>query len=385
MTMRREDKRVLLVDTGFAARPIHDWLIAQGLTVFAMGNRPEDIVARRAGAFYIQQDYSDVGAVQRHVERLGITHVVPGCTDVSIETCVRLDVPETRLDPPQTLAKLGHKGEFRALCRRLDAPSPRVIAESELPYPGKLIVKPADSFSGQGVAVADGRDAEAVRAALAAARAISPTGAALIETFAEGRLHSYTCFLEQAQVIEAFQVEEGSSANPFAVDTSYVTADLPAAALALLKSTVERIAADLALVDGLVHVQFIWDGAAVHIVEVARRCPGDLYAMLIEYTTGYAYAGKYASYFVGEPCPAQAIHRKAILRHTVTGGDAPFGALRFVQPAEVLAYYPLAPLGHLGRPGRINRLGLLFLDCGGREQLDETYQRLLARRAYETD
>ena len=380
-----EEKRVLLVDTGFAARPIYDWLIGVGLTVWTMGNRPDDIVARKAGEFYVREDYSDVAAVQRHVDRLGITHIVPGCTDVSIETCVRLRVPGTRLDSPEVCAKLGHKAQFRDLCRRLDAPSPRVLGVEQFPYPGAVIVKPVDSFSGQGVAVCDGGDIQAVAAAVTAARKVSPTDGALVETFVEGQLHSYTAFVEQACVTEAFLVEEGSSANPFAVDTSYVSDRLPAAALEVLRRNVEKIATDLKLVDGLVHVQFIWDGKAPHIVEMSRRCPGDLYALLIEYTTGYRYAGKYASYFVSEPCAARRERSEPVLRHTVTAGDAPFGKILFDPPANVLAYYPIASLGHLGRPGRLNRVGLLFLSSGSRAKLDETYGIFLSRRAYDTD
>ena len=379
------EKRVLLVDTGFAARPIYDWLIGEGLPVWVMGNRPEDIVARKAGKYYIQQDYSDVGAVQRHVDRLGITHVVPGCTDVSIETCVRLRTPGTQLDTPNACARLGHKAAFRELCARLDVPSPRVIGVESLPYPGAIVAKPVDSFSGKGVTIFEGSDLAAAEAALAAARKVSPSGQALLETFARGQLHSYSAFLADRKVTDAFVVEEGSSANPFAVDTSYVSDRLPAEILEVLRNNVEKIAAALALVDGLIHVQFIWDGQNPHVIEVMRRCPGDLYSMIIEYSTGYRYAGKYASYFVGHACDAKQIRNDYILRHTITTDASAFGGVFFDPPANVIAYYPLASLGYVPEPGRINRVGLLFLNPGSRDALCETYGQFVSRSAYQTN
>jgi hypothetical protein len=39
--------RALLLDTSFAARPIHDWLLEEGFEVWTIGNRPQDVLARR--------------------------------------------------------------------------------------------------------------------------------------------------------------------------------------------------------------------------------------------------------------------------------------------------------------------------------------------------
>lgn len=64
--------RVLLLDTSFAARPIHDWLLSEPCEVWVIGNRPNDVLARRDPAHYLQDNYADIDVVQAHVDRLGI-------------------------------------------------------------------------------------------------------------------------------------------------------------------------------------------------------------------------------------------------------------------------------------------------------------------------
>ena len=134
-------------------------------------------------------------------------------------------------------------------------------------------------------------------AAYNTAQNASPSSTALIETFEAGDLYSCSAFIEKQRLTVAFYVREGSSANPFAVDTSYVTDDLPARCTIILEESLEKICSALQLKDGLLHTQFILAGERPFIVEVSRRCPGDLYSLLIEYSTGFQYAAKYASYF----------------------------------------------------------------------------------------
>lgn len=377
--------RVLLLDTSFAARPIHDWLIETGYEVWTIGNRPEDPLARRNPARYIQANYSDADVVQSHVDRLDIHYVVPGCTDISIETAQQLRAPNTHLDSPETYKQLADKTAFRDLCRHLNLPAPHWIAPDAFPTPGRFIAKPTDSFSGRGISVFDGSDAKAAQKALAIARAESRSGEALIETYAEGQLHSYSCFLEGQRVVDGTIVREDGSVSPFAVDTSHVSFNFPQAGLKILDDALESLARYLALRDGLLHVQFIWDGTKPWLIELCRRCPGDLYSTLIELSTGRPYAARYASYFVNQCAPSKILIRRHILRHTVTARHQSYEGLWFNTPAPMVEYHALATVGRdLPPPVRIDRVGLVFLEYQSEDALIAEHESFLHRKSYKS-
>jgi hypothetical protein len=375
--------KVLLLDTGFSALPIYEFLLSRGHEVWVMGNRSHDAIARRAGNHWIEQDYSDASEVGRYVERLGIDRLVPGCTDVSIQTCVAIHGGGGFFDRTEAHRALADKRAFRDLCKDLDLPAPRRLPLDSLPTTGRFICKPVDAFSGRGITVFDGADPEAAKRAMATAELASASGRILIEPFVDGKLYSWSAFIETGQVKDAFFVFEGSSVDPFAVDTSHLDHSVPERCGASLNSAIQRIATALGLVDGLVHTQFLWDGETASIVEIARRCPGDLYAMLVEYSTGYAYASKYASYFLGQPIETRATRRAAVLRHTVTSPEEKILAgIRFDPTVPVRAFYPLQGAGQFLAPGHAGRIGILFCEAQNEESLESLRRRFLDRCAY---
>jgi hypothetical protein len=378
--------KILLLDTAFAAAPIYSSLIACGHDVWVAGNRSGDLLARKAGANWIEQDYGQTVAIQHHVARLGIDRVVPGCTDVSIETCLRLNAGPHLGDSPEVNTTLSNKQLFRKLCAQLDLPAPRVLEAAAFPLPGQFICKPVDAFSGRGMTVFDGSDLPALHQALSTARAASPTSSAIIETFVAGDLHSCTAFVENHKLTDAFFVKEGASVNPFAVDTSYVVHDMPLECIRLLCESLEKLCASLKLRDGLLHTQFILSGTKPMIIEIMRRCPGDLYSLLIEYSTGFRYAAKYASYFLGEKLDARPKARRHILRHTVTADeDVPFGGLTFGDSPRVCGFFPITAMGGQLRARQGNRAGILFCEHSSYADLLNAHQLFLERRAYRVD
>lgn len=376
--------KILLVDSSFAAGPIYDYLLSEGHEVWTIGNRAGDLLARRAGKRWIEQDYSDVAAVQRYVERLGIERVVPGCTDVSIATCAELPICAGFVDSPEAVRALSNKAVFRELCREHDLPAPRAIAPGERPAVGKWICKPADAFSGRGISVVCGSDQASFDEAVQRACQASPIGGYLVEEFVSGQLYSCTGFVHDGRLVDPNYVIEGSSVNPFAVDTSFVRHDVPGEARLSLESGLTRLCSAIGLLDGLLHTQFILDGDRAYIIECSRRCPGDLYSLLIEKSTGTRYAARYASYFVSGDRVPNGCHRRHVLRHTVTGaGHGVFGGIRTREPLSLIGYYPLQRVGEEVLPKQATRCGVAFFEVSSEEELSSLYLRLLDRTVYD--
>jgi len=344
--------KVLLLDAAFSAVPIHEYLTDIGCDVWTMGNRAEDPLALAYRENWICANYGDAALVQSCVKEHGFGAVIPGCTDVSMASFVQLKQQGSYWLSPETNDILNNKPLFRRLCRDLDVPAPRAVDIRSLPKSGRFICKPADSFSGREI---------------------------ICETFIEGDLHSYTAFLNAGAVQRAFIVREGSRYNPFAVDTSHLCDDYDSRKLLALRAAIEVISAHLDLCDGLLHTQFIDSGDGVAIIEMTRRCPGDLYARLIEYSTGYHYAGEFASYFLGRRVEVPRFQRRYVLRHTIKQmGQERFFGLEIDLPG-VFKIVPVVRNGEALDPKIATRVGLAFAEAADYENLRRLYAATINR------
>lgn len=376
--------RILLLDTSFAAEPIYSHLKACGHDVWVVGNRDGDLLAKIAKENWVKHDYSDVPYISEIVANLGIQAVVPGCTDVSFDTCLQLTVMLERVDTHQTHLILSDKARFRELCQFLEVKSPSTVTADSFPRVGKFICKPVDSYSGRGCRVFDGKSAGELQYAIQFARSESPTDRFLIETFADGPLHSCSAFVRNRQLENPVYVIEGSSANPYAVDTSYVINEMPASVRRNLESDLQKIISELELKDGLLHTQFILSADGPYILEVSRRCPGDLYPLLIEYSTGLSYVEEYCRSFLGQTSDLsrRSIFRR-VLRHTVSADETCiFSGLFLRIPIDLISYFPLVSIGAELRPYQATRAGILFCEVQNEPELANLYDRFLSREVY---
>jgi biotin carboxylase len=365
--------RVVLLDTNVSAAPIHRRLIDAGYEVHVVGRNPSDFLAK-AVPHYVELDYSDVEATLALVERLGAKYLVPGCNDLSYETCAAISArrPFPGIDPVEVVHTLGNKQAFRRYAALNDIPAPRQIDEARAVAGRAVIVKPVDAYSGRGVTALKAPTADDIGAALALAKTFSATGACLIEEFVEGQLYSHTAFLDAQGVVAEFIVEEHGSINPFTVDTSCVVTDFDPTLLRNVRRTIEQIARDLKLTSGLIHTQFIADGDRFWVIEITRRCPGDLYNLLISLSTGFDYAENYARPFIGEPFKDGARRQSAIMRHTLFLREPQtFGALRFQRPVEIERFVPQALAGDRIAAAPFARIGILFARTEPGAALDE--------------
>ncbi|WP_165187183.1 ATP-grasp domain-containing protein [Caulobacter soli] len=354
--------RVLLLDTNVSSAPIHRYLVDAGFEVHVAGRNPGDFLAK-VSPNYVNLDYSDVEATLALVERMEVKYLIPGCNDLSYDTCAAISArrPFPGIDPVEVVHTLGNKQAFRRYAALHDIPAPRQIAEADAVAGRSIIVKPVDSYSGRGVTALNAPTTDEIDTALALAKSFSATGACLIEEFVEGQLYSHTAFLGEDGVVADFIVEEHGSINPFAVDTSCLVPDFDPTMLGKVRASIEQIARDLKLTSGLIHTQFISDGDRFWLIEITRRCPGDLYSLLISLSTGFDYAENYVRPFLGKPFKDSDRRQSAILRHTITLREAQtFGSLQFHRPIHIEKFFPQSLAGDRVAVSPFARIGILF-------------------------
>ena len=375
--------KVLLVDTNFSSGPILNYLRNAGHTVIFAGGKSSDFLAK-ATPGYQQLDYSDPTALADLYTRLGIEYLVPGCNDRSYYSCA--EVSETlnfpgidRLDATETI---NHKQKFRAFAQREGLSVPRVFGNEENPACA-VIVKPVDAYSGRGITVVNAGQSTQLAHAIEHAKTESRSGDCLVEEYMEGQLYSHSAFVVNGRVVQDFIVIEHGSANRFVVDTSHIAIDFPADVHTRIRREIEHLAQSLRLCDGLVHTQFLLKGDQFCLVEITRRCPGDLYSQLIELSTGFPYVASYAKGFLGQKAAPGALKQNFILRHTLTlPHEGLLQHLHFKHPLHIERWVPIAATGDHIAPSPVGRMALLFARCGNYAELQTLANHAIQRRLY---
>lgn len=377
--------KVLLVDTNRAAYPIYTALLARGHEVWVVGSKPGEPLAKIVPN-YVELDYSDTCKLAALVEERSFDFLVPGCTDVSYKSCAAVShgiFPG--IDSVETTRTINDKSEFRRMATSLGISVPRLVSPEEALSLEAVLVKPVDSFSGRGISVLRHPRRDELAKAHAEACAMSETGSALIEEFVNGQLYSHSVFISAGQIMADFIVREDCTTNPFTVDTSCVEFDFPKPLLERLRTDALSLVCELNLVDGLLHTQFIRQHERYWLIETTRRCPGDLYALLIEMSTGYPYGASYAAPFIGQKqAPkSEAKLQDHIIRHTATSqhGESLWG-VRFKKPIDLRFFVPLAVAGDPIEPSPNGRVGLFFIAAYSQDNHRELYQSLLDGSIY---
>ena len=377
--------KVLLVDTNFSSGPIYSDLLARGHEVHVVGGNPADCLAKLAPNYW-QLDYADTKALSALVEKEQFQYLVPGCTDRSYESCVSVGRGHfAGFDTLEVASAISHKAKFRRLATRLGLPVPKSCGDDAYMEGHPVIVKPVDAFSGKGITVLRDADTTSRDEAINRARSASPSGEYLAEEFVQGQLYSHSAFLVGRRIGRDFLVQEDGTANKFVVDTSKVLDPaLHEGMLVKLRAWIELLANHLQLADGLLHTQFIFRDSQFWLIELTRRCPGDLYSQLIELSTGWPYAHHYASSFLGEKISqTRSGGLRPVMRHTITvPTEQRLESLRFLRPVRIERYTPLSLVGDCLKPSPLSRVGVLF--CGEESQraLDRLYTATLHRDLY---
>jgi biotin carboxylase len=369
--------KILLLDTNVSAYPIYEYLLTLKHEVFVAGSNPNDCLALCCPNF-LNLDYSCIENIENASQKFGFDYVLPGCNDVSYSAASLYNEKYQKglnIDPPDISNIINEKGRFKQFALEKGLKVPRPLTKEELigSAKKKVIVKPVDAFSGRGISVLSSDQLDMIDEAITLAENFSSTKKFLIEEFVDGQLYSHSAFILNGKINIDFIVEEHCITNPYAVDTSWVIQNEDFPLIADIRSEIELLSRELNLCDGLVHTQFIKDGNELRILEVTRRCPGDLYSKLIEYSSGYDYACKYISMILNE-YSEQAIQpfKRRVLRHTVTfNKPQKFISLRLNIQSAFMEFVPLAITGSLLTIAPKGRAGILFLSCSNEYELNQ--------------
>lgn len=310
-----DKKRLLLLGGGHAEIPLIQAAQSLGYFVITTGNAREGLGHPYADK-NVFADFSDKNAMLELARAEGVSAVCSGCNDFAllstVYVCEKLDFPGH--DSYETSLLIHHKDKYRALAERLRIPTPRARVVRSLeefksvigiapnggcesasfeqknfcPLQFPLIVKPVDLTGGKGIHRANNVD-EAL-AAYADAVARTREDHVVVEEFVVGTNHGFSCFLKDGKVAFYFADNEQYYLNKYMVSGANTPSSTSARGLQLLVEYSERIARDLKLVDGILHIQYIErdDGIPV-IIEICRRPPGDLYIKFVKYATGVDY------------------------------------------------------------------------------------------------
>lgn len=378
--------KVLLIDTNVSSSPIYNYLIETGNEVYVVGGNPNDFLAKTA-KHYINADYSDVDETRELINKLRIDYIVPGCNDRSYQVCAELNLDGKfyGIDSLETTEIINNKEKFRNFATQIGLPVPQVFNVAQVGQVWPIIVKPVDAYSGRGITIVRESERYELQLAIDSAEEFSRSKTCIIEEYVEGQLYSHTAFISNGNIITDFIVEEHGTANPFVVDTSRVVYDFPGKMLGRIRDGIVLIAEKLKLVDGLVHTQFIKKGEVYWLIEVTRRCPGDLYSQLIELSTGFNYAETYARPFIKQKYSFEKNMSKQswIMRHTISQpNEGILGAIHFNVPILIEKLVPISTAGDKIKASPFGRVGILFSKSDSKIAFDKLYEETLQRNLY---
>ena len=288
---------MLLLGGSHAEIPLIKAAQEMGWYVITTGNAREGLGHPYADK-NVFADFSDKEAMLELARAEGVSAVCSGCNDFAllstVYVCEKLELPGH--DSFATSLEIHHKDKYRALATRLGIPTPRAVtvrneqefetAISTLTFP--IIVKPVDLTGGKGIHRA--ANAEEARAAYKDATSRTREDHVVVEEFVIGTNHGFSAMLVKGKVAFAFSDNEQYFVNKYLVSGANTPSTTAVEGLAKLREYSERIAHELNLVDGILHIQYIEraDGTPV-IIEICRRPPGDLYIKFVKYATGVDY------------------------------------------------------------------------------------------------
>jgi len=269
---------------------------------------------------------------------------------------------------------LHHKDKWRDYARLNEIAGPVGIGcanmgevEEALRHLGfPILIKPIDLTGGKGIGY--GEDLRTALEVAERAFAASPAHRVVVEEFVTGSRHGFSAILRDRKVAFHFSDDEHYHLSPYLVSAASAPSSCPPASIRAIVASVEKIAFDLNLVDGIVHLQFIMSSnGSPMIIEVCRRIPGDLYVELVRHATGTPYADWILRPFAGLGLEGlnQAPATRSITRHCLMSDEAgKFAGFRFGldEGRKIIDRMVWAEIGDEILNPATEKLGIVFVE-----------------------
>jgi len=367
--------KVLICDANFCTVPLLKAIKKNRLSVAVVGVKKEDPCHHLSDKSYLV-DYSNKDLLFDLVKEGGFDYIVPGCNDQSYisSAFVAEKLNKPGYDSYETTLTIHHKDKFREYSQIKKYPMPKVANTIEdahyLKFP--LLIKPVNSFSGKGIVKVENKKELKKHAHLI-------KNGAIVEEFVKGELYSHSAFIKDGNIVVDFFVNEYCTIYPYQVNSSNLASTLKASVKKKARDWLHQFARDLKLCNGLVHTQFISQGDDFWLVEVARRCPGDLYSELIRNSTGINYSSLYSLPFLGIELPkmVEKDDLKFFSRHTASvKKDCVFVSSQLKISSRNISNVQLKLSGEPMKAAPYGRSGIYFIESETADEMEKLTKNL---------
>lgn len=287
-------KKILVLNAGHSEIPLLEEVKELGYYLITSGNKPNE-KGHLIGDKYIQADYSDKERILEIIKEENIDGIVSCAHDFGLETAsyVAEKMGWKGHDSYENTMILHNKDSFKQLCVKLNIPSPLSVGftdvDAALEYVEKvdypIIVKAVDQASGVGIS-----KAENVKEAIVAVENAfdkSKSKRIVVEPFIVGKQESINAFVRKGKVVSFVTCDSYSPLNPYLIQTETLMSENYEFLKDELVSIIEKIFAELNLVDGLITMQMIIKDGKPYIIEAMRRCLGNRYLYIAEAANGF--------------------------------------------------------------------------------------------------
>jgi len=354
-----------------------------GYYIITTGNTP-NLTGQILCDEYIQADYSNKELILKIARDRAVDAICQCCNDFGVYTAsyVAEAIGLPGYDSYETTLLLHNKDKFKSFAKLHRIPGPR--SESFLDqedaafylhsvkYP--IIVKPVDASAGKGILRANTYD-EAI-GAVNNAFAASKSKRIVIEPFIEGSQHGFCTFLINQRVVAHCSNNEYSFLNPYRVEIDTFPADNHVQVSELIIKEIEKIASLLHLKDGIFHLQYIFDGKDIFIIEVMRRILGNMYHVPGNLLTGIDWEYWETRAKCGLSCSTfpNAVFQEGFFAYKAILSDCP-GVIQSIDVLEKYKKYLCGSFlihdtGYTIENNKSNPIGFLFFMFPSRKTMD---------------